>query len=94
MACAALLIAAPLAFVLSGGPDGGSSSDSDGVFTGGTDGGTGRRGAAGLSTDASRSPVDDATGILGEIADKTVGAVTGLLGGADPAPDTASDGPG
>jgi hypothetical protein len=81
MACAALLIAAPLAFVLSGGPDGGSSGDSAGVFTGGTDGGTGRGGAAGLSTDASRSPVDDATGILGKIADKTVGAVTGLLGG-------------
>jgi hypothetical protein len=58
LVCAALLIAVPIMLVLSGRPDGeGSTSDPGGVFTGETgDGGTGRAGAAPLSTSSSRAP--------------------------------------
>ena len=60
MACAGLLIAAPLALFLSGGSDAdGSPGARDGVFTGGpatgTEEGTGR-GGAGVATGSSRSP--------------------------------------
>jgi hypothetical protein len=60
MACAGLLVAAPLALFLSGGSDGAASSRvPDGVFTGGpatdTEEGTGR-GGAGVATESSESP--------------------------------------
>ncbi|WP_324275581.1 hypothetical protein [Blastococcus brunescens] len=63
MACGALLIAAPLALFLSGGPsgDGGGSRDPEGVFTGGP--GTGAPGGPGIpesgtgvATESAQSP--------------------------------------
>jgi hypothetical protein len=58
--CGALLIAAPIALVIGGSPDGsGSPREPDGIFTGeddgATDGGTGR-GGGGLSTTSTQSP--------------------------------------
>ena len=60
MACAGLLIAAPIALLLSGGTDGGGSSEApDGVFTGvpgsGADGDP-ARGGAGIATESAKVP--------------------------------------
>ena len=87
MVCAGLLIAAPLALVLGDGPEAGSTGEPDGVFTGGvhgTDGGTGRAGAAaGLATENSGTPAPPAghqrAGGDGSGGDGSGGGTTGGL---------------
>jgi hypothetical protein len=78
-ACAAVLIAAPLAFVLSGGPDGGGTPHDPYGVLGGNDQGaaTGSRGAA-MTTEATRTPPngDEAAEPAG------VGGVAGGAGGS------------
>src|SRR5687768_17260031 len=76
LACALLLVAAPLALLLSGGglpggSGGGSGNDSDGVYTGGPDSDTGAGptggGGAVLTTQASRTPAPGEVGAAGGV---------------------------
>ncbi|TFV81218.1 hypothetical protein, partial [Blastococcus sp. CT_GayMR16] len=90
MICAGLLIAAPLAFVLTDDPEAGQSRDSDGVFTGTTNDGTAGRGAGGptsVATTSSQSPAAPA-GDPAANADQAaaVAGTDGSAGGAAAAP--------
>jgi hypothetical protein len=81
MVCAGLLIAAPLALVVTGGPEAGPTREPEGVLTGNPDDGRARGGGAAggvtdLATTSARSPAPN-----GSAADAGTGA-------------TGTDGPG
>lgn len=87
--CGALLLAAPLAIVFSSGsPQAGGDRSPNGVFRGGTDGGTGRGGGAvaSVTTAASQTAAPAGGGQAAGVSPAAAaGAVNGGGGGAVPA---------